>query len=1280
MLSGLTLRQLESLIANLPRLVEASFSAYEERVGKFEIQADKKMYQEAYYDLFREIFFRIQELKPLTILPLYEKLSYILVKLNFNIELFSGLLLTTQGGFVDFILKVGGRNNQLEQYIDKYISDILEALIERKLFFKGLSADQLVQLVEEYAPSAVVIKDSFTSKTLSGRTIYPLFSKDHYWETQKESYLNDDKGYSTRTITIYNNKVYSLNQNIAVPSIDTFSVDEWGEFKSKFLSRNNTFNNRLRTNLKTYTTSALENAQDINGVISDSKIKQIESDIVYDEKDLTLTFGGIGNKIIKNVLSLKTIINYFGAAENSPVGNVDYIASFCEYLYASSYGRRINNGFSDLRGISLLGNFDALFAYESKTNRIAGLKFLENFKSLRSFKQRITLPNDILFEQSEEGIISSVRYNPIYAKYVSGLQDRYILEIRNPYVEQTNVDLILFGIEKISEIANRLGDTLEAVKQTLDSSGILPGYEGLGPISIQINELSKVFIPNYIFESNYANSKVLPGLNGFTRYLLDSYNRLSNVTISPPLTGQALDFINRWGRLIQSSLESIITDINAIGYSPGQFIPNISFKFSTLEKERLVGQLRSLNFQESEISQFLSVESFEDLLIKFAPISDSADQISFLRAYELSQLVYEFGGESAIDSYINYLYSKDENNLTNLLTTTIKDKTDAAVYNEYRYGKLVGSLINLTFAVDPSQLSLFKTYLSGNNLTLFESISYLLQNKEANLVLDSEKINLLKPLVESLIYGKSPFGFNGPNVDYSVANKESPLALKQLTEILDKNLGNTSTTLIQGLYDKSNGLTPKELITILNTGSFHTDYGQLISGYSGGRLTKVINYAYLSGLLHKLSYYSNSYQVPNFYVSGETTVRLDALVEIIRSLSSIIDLTLTNFSNSLEYNLSQDSVNLYPFENILQTQNKRIEEASKIIKGLVPINGDVSNFGSPVINGEAEIIGAPGIGNSPVPESISKEDSITPEQAIALAPQISSAFSFLSPKNTSGISEKDIINKFVSFIEENKLIVGINSQKVVAEANSNYLDKKEETSKATSGPVASRSIELEPPFSYVAGKSLQDVLIEGEKENLLTEGLLVPFDAIESCKRFGGQNCEERFPTSINTCGDILNKAIYSERDNTTFTPVQNGSILIDRPYGKTEGIKQAEFFIPNGPTNKPRHFDLLGENIKITNNSSPIRPGIFSDPIVFTKDSNEDESLFALYYSSEFGLIEAIKKGWERDDPFKCALLDDPYAYNACMNLLKCKRFKREGGISSLRFCPKTLSGGLLK
>ena len=168
-------------------------------------------------------------------------------------------------------------------------------------------------------------------------------SPDLYWDTQKELYLKENA--QTYRLTIYNEKLYVLNQGISRPNIGEFVFDEWGEFSSKYLVKKNTFNNKLKTNIELYVNSALGSSNEINAAISDSDIKFVDSGLIYDEKDLAGTFAGRGSSVIKNILELKETIKYFGNSEASLIGSVDYIASFAEFLYACSYSRVVNGSF-----------------------------------------------------------------------------------------------------------------------------------------------------------------------------------------------------------------------------------------------------------------------------------------------------------------------------------------------------------------------------------------------------------------------------------------------------------------------------------------------------------------------------------------------------------------------------------------------------------------------------------------------------------------------------------------------------------------------------------------------------------------------------------------------------------------------------------------------------------------------------------------------------------------------------------------------------------------------
>lgn len=1290
MLTDKSKRQLPFVLYNLPDLVEGAFKQYEANFGKYQVDQIRKSQYDAFLDLFQVVTLRIQESKPAEVLPLYQKVLLIFVKVDLNYSKFAILIDAIEAQILGFISSIGN-NEQLIQRISSYCLKLRKAATERDTFLKESTGERLVQLISEYAPSKGINKQRYSKNNYDpvSRKIFSLINKDAYWEEQQKLYRTDSRYY--QKLAIYNDRLYLLNDRVGKPTGE-FNPSEWREFSSKFLNKSNRVREKIRKNVENYVSSALANAKNVNPIISDSSVVQEDSKLNYDEKDLSLTLGGKGKQFVRNLLSLKSGLFYTAGSEGSAIGNVNYVARFDEYFFACVFGRSISSGFSDLGGTPLFGDFNTLYNYGLVQNEIAGLSFLDGFRSLRSFNQNIELPPEgvdigtdyVPYAVKREPEVGNVlggqtviagdktyelTYNPIAAKYYNGIEDKYRGIIFNPYSEETNIDLILYGLERITVVSDQLADALESVSSTLGDDGLVPGYEGWGSMKIYLKELSDIFVSTPIINNKYAGREILPGFNGGVRYLYNSYKRMSDVIVNPIFAGSAMEDLLQWGRSVQNNLDQILSGIESLGYQPGSFVGDISFKFTNQEKDTLIDQLRSLNFQENEINEFLSVESLQDLIEKFAPVSDSQDQISFLRGYELAQLLYEFGGEGAVDAYLEYLYSRDSNGLEKLLSISLKNRSDVVVYNEKRFGKLVGLLLNLTFAIDRDQIELFKKFLSENQLDLFESISYLLNNKGVNLLKNKESVSLLKPVVNSLIFGTSQgLGEDVYNFDYATANESVPLELKKFTDLINYEIGDVPTNILQNLYDKSATLTSEELFNIFGGGSFHSEYGQLMDGYSGGQFTKIVNFAYVSGLLHKLSYYNNSYQVPNFLIKAPT---FSELVLVIRNLSSLMSLVLDNFANSLEFTLSQNSKNIYPFENIISTSNNKIEEISRIIGGLVPEGDNLLNFGSPSINSNAEIVGSPGIGNSPSAESISLENSITPEQASVLSKEISTNYSFIAPAASRRLSDSEKLNKFIGLIEETKIIVGISKESIEGE----YIN--EVTSK-NNGLVDNLKKPNKVPKAY-ENPRFREELFEIEKDNLIAKGLVSQFDSIESCQKFGGTKCSETFSEKQNQCAEPTNKAIYSQRDNSNkLSTSENSSIKIDRPLGSEELNKPEEVFLTQ---NVPSYFSILpGESIVPSPNGDPLINTLSSDPIVFKKDGSSLEALYSPYYNSEFGLVEAIKAKFEKDEPFKCSLLEDPYAYQACMNLIKCKKFNREGNTGFLKFCPKTLSGGALK
>jgi hypothetical protein len=356
----------------------------------------------------------------------------------------------------------------------------------------------------------------------------------------------------------------------------------------------------------------------------------------------------------------------------------------------------------------VFGRFDILFKSGMKANRIPGLKFLDSFGALRSFTQRQKLP------QGTPVTSGKVIYNPVYSQFSAGIQDRYRL-LAEPltYVEQARVDLLLFAIESLYKRSLVVGDTIAALSNTLDSAGKVPGYEGLGSVKTQIDEFQRVFPPTtYILDTNNT-SKTLAGFTGAIRYLLNNYSRFSKAIVSPLLPGDSLEFFGPWVERITGKLEEVSDLIKRLGVTTSAFIPNLSFKSFEANNQRVISYLSSLGFRDYEINKLLEAEDFSQLITNFAPLSDSSDLKSFFKGYELAQLIYEFGGQAGVDAYLSFLYAKNPlDSLLNILSLSQKDKSKTTYVNVSKYPKLIGLLIGLTYAVDPTQLVKFNEILS----------------------------------------------------------------------------------------------------------------------------------------------------------------------------------------------------------------------------------------------------------------------------------------------------------------------------------------------------------------------------------------------------------------------------------------------------------------------------------------------------------------------------------------------------------------------------------------
>ena len=1284
------------------RIVAEGIAQYERKFGRFLVSLIKTNLERAFLELLNAILDRLETDQELTILPLKQILLQIIFELEFNSVKATQI---TDELFATLYRKIKSESNYDAEFVGKlelYQILISEAFNDLEFFSSSSSQDILRENVEyQYSNK----KYSFIPREIDkNRKVFTLFSKERYWETFTT--LSDTTSYSplryNRSATllglpqyrisisyedliIYNDVLYKLNPAISSPNREQFVPEQWVEYNPRRFDRSKSFSSVYKSSIRALYSTFLERGFDINEIISDSKIEEFDQAQSIDPELLPLTFGGQGKQIYDTTEELKIISEAFGGYEGSPIGGIEYATQYIEYLLASAFGRKVE----EVLEAETFGKFNIIFSSKLSQDSIPGLSFLNEFGKLRSFIHGQILPEYVNISKPK------IIYNPIYVQFYLGLKDRYSSSmVPNTYSEAPRVDLLLYGIETLYKRCLAIGDNVNAILNSIEDGGKLPGYEGLGSIEMQMTELQNVFPPtSYFIESQV---KIGAGLTGVTKYLLDSYSRFSKALVFPELPGKALSFLPKWIELINNRLEELINLFKDIGIGSKNYIPNLSFRQFDIKDTKLIQFLSSLGFRDSEINQLLSIESFDQLVTNFAPLSNSSDLKSFFKAYELSQLIYEFGGDSGMSTYLSFLYSKSPiDPLLNVLSLSQKDRSSITSLQINKYPKLIGLLIGLTYAIDPTQLIKFNKILGKNNLTLLESIEFLYQKGESTLIKPEQDISLLEPIIEQIIQGNYADPFASPDLNYFQANTVVPIALRQWTELIGDNLGQLpSPGIIRHLYDKSIGLTPKELISILNNPTSPTPFGELIDGFSGGEFTQFIKYANISGLAIKLSYYKNSYQVNNFPVDIESTYfTLPILLQNLEEARIAISLIGTILEGKLDFRFGEEETIQEAIKPLVFSQNKSFEVFPEIIRAISPIEGagfttsltqNSSSFSNTAA--EAPIIESPGIGNSRLPNRVPTLNSITPEQFEAL---FGTPIQSQVQNVTEDIVNPSIINNFIKFSDENKLINAINQvdetlpYRVTRSKSTPYspatryeIEQRVETSTSILYSVPQIYVDSNLPetsnFSGVSSAKFIPL-----KDESLTSPLQRKFNPIESCKRFGGTNCNSIFEGTADLCVSGYNKSLFPE-EQTQRTGIPDNVVLIDRPLGTFADYKPSQSLLPTSAfKSPPPYYSLLDGNAVPGRWGEPVMPFIRSAPIVY----DSGNGALSEYGNSEHGIVEFIKAKLEKNTEFNCATLDSPFYYQICMNIMKCKKFvPPEQGEYYLKFCPKTLSGGRLK
>lgn len=780
-------------------------------------------------------------------------------------------------------------------------------------------------------------------------------------------------------------------------------------------------------------------SRDINSILSDSKLNAELP--VTDESLLTATFAGEGNKIYSDIKRLYDVAMDFGGYEGSPVGSISYQTMYHEYLMAMCYGRKLPGG--SIGGS--FGKFDEIYNQKITESLIPGLSFLDPLSYTRSGNQ------------------FSTAINPLVEKFKGGLRDRYVLPVRN----NKPLDFVSLTLESASVLCLKVGDNIRSLLNSPPKN--------IGNTSLHFEALSKIFPESLDIRTRST------GFTGAIQSLLRSHRSFYSLLGSEPDLQDFSVQLNTVSNLIESLTQSI----RAVGFRPGKYVPSLELTHYEPDREKIKKRLVSIGFDKSEVQDIMSVGSFEELLIKFAPLSDSQDVISFFRAYDLTKLLYEFGGQQAVDQYVDYLYSVDEqSSLLRLLEFLKKNRSKASKITESKYSKLVGYIVTLTYAVNPENLNMLDSVLKYNNLDLLESVTKLIQDGLPSALKDKNSIELLSGTVAQMVVS-----------DNSGYEYQKPL----WNSLIEQSSGNAKESL-SGLYNRAEGVTPTELFRDLKNPSPTSPLGAILDGVRGGRLTSLLRYCNMFGLLYTLSPYRNSHQLSN-EPADQFVILLDTL-DLMDNLSKRLKIIATVFE---EYSGGINFTDVYS-DPVVTAQNKEIVALLDVISGLE--------------SGNYQIAESPGIGNSRVPNGVRIVNSLTPEEASIVSRAGSSAgiFSSGSPRPVESGS-------YIRIAISNMLANGI----TVGEG---YTSNTEQPSVSEKEPIVDyRYVYKVPQESLTGSKSASQ------------------FNPIESCKKFGGKSCEDLGYSSEKLCSTGYNKSLFPETGYGEISPSPVG-IPIDRPLG----------------------------------------------------------------------------------------------------------------------------------
>lgn len=886
---------------------------------------------------------------------------------------------------------------------------------------------------------------------------------DFLLKKEPSEYLLEISEYSASTLVVKlgqtRSKLLKVNRNL----------NREGPPKSRLREKYSTL---LAKSITEYSRIIEEASRDINSIISDSSVNTALPEI--DESLLTATFSGEGAKIYRDIKDLYNFSMEFGGYDGSPVESISYQARYQEYLLAMSYGRKI---FGGSVGESF-GKFEELYGQKTTETSIAGLSFLDPFSYTRSGNQ------------------DTILVNPVVKKFRNGLVDRYV----KPAESYNGLDFVSLTLESVSVLCLKIGDNIQSLLNSPPKK--------IGNTVLHFEALSKVF-PQSI-DARLRST----GFTGAIQSLLRSHRSFYKLLGSEP---DLQDFSSKLNTL-SNLIESLTTTMRSTGFKEGGYVPSLELTVYEPDREKIQKKLISIGFDKAQVQEIISVSTFEELLSKFAPISDSQDVISFFRAYDLTKLLYEFGGQPAVDQYVNVLYGVNEQtSLLNLLNFLKINRSKTSKISGSNYSKLIGYIVPLTYAINPENLTILDSILKYNNLDLFESVTRLISDGLPSALKDKNSIDLLSGAVAQMVVQ-----------DNSGYEHQKPL----WNSLIEKSSGEARESLSK-LYDKAEGITPSELFRDLKKPSSTSPLGAILDGVRGGRLTSLLRYCNIFGLLYAMSPYRNSGQLMN--ESADQYISLLDTIDYLEELSRLLKIVKSVFE---EYSSGDSGKSVYS-SPLVKVQNKDINALIDLIK-LQGLAVDPENY---------PIQESPGIGNSRIPNGVRISNSLTPEEAsvIASAGTTAGIFSKGSPKPVESGS-------YIRIAISNLLANGIS---VEGASIGNFVSDQVET------PILDYRYEYQPAVASGSTASSN-------------------FNPIESCKKFGGTTCEELGYSPELLCSKGYNKSAFPETGYGSDSPSPSG-VAIDRPLGS--GLSSSIEY-PVSPDTHPQKL-FSGEGITKASRSS---------------------------------------------------------------------------------------------